>query len=114
MREQEGHDVWRILATFVFIPMASFSIGCTGTYFVQCKVMRETQIEYGQRIAASEKAIINEQFDRKAADDEKDKVTEVRVTNILRNMEQVISQNTEIVKQNTELIALIKVQQQMH
>lgn len=114
MRENpEGRDVWRIIATYVFIPLCSCLAGSTATYFGQVRQIQEKQIEYGQRISASERALIAEQIDRKNADETKDKVTEARVTNILRNMEQVIAQNTEIVKQNTEVIALIKIQRNM-
>lgn len=113
MRDSEGRDVWRILATFVFIPIASFSIGSTGTYFIQTRQIRETQIEYGQRIATAERALLSEVADRRAGDDSKDKVTETRVTNILQDMRQLIMQNTEIIKQNSEIIAMIKVQQNL-
>ena len=102
--------MWRILATFVFIPIASFSIGSTGTYFVQTRQIRETQIEYGQRIATAEKALLSEVADRRLGDESKDKVTENRVTNILADMRQLIAQNTEIIRQNSEIIAMIKVQ----
>lgn len=113
MRDMEGRDVWRILATFVFIPLCSCLMGSSATYFVQVRQLREAQIEHAQRLSSNERLILSESQERKYADESKEKVIETRVTNILRNMEQVIAQNTEIVKQNTEIIALIKVQQQI-
>lgn len=87
-------DLWKLLSQWVFLPVITFLLGCTGTYVGEVKDIREKQLTQGKDIESISKdmGVMHTQ-------------TDDRIKNVAMLLEATI-------KQNTEVIALVKIQQQ--